>query len=157
LNLVRQIDRWLGHQATPVSDRILFRINGDNPAEKVTFKIDGTEYKLMGLESLTYDWYPSENPGMLNLVVYSNEAAEPFELKVSTGSADSTDTISLRESIWQTWQPTNLASVEYMWVGSSLFPDKSNLGRSIAKQAGDWEKAIIPLGLELAWTFIRFD
>jgi 4-amino-4-deoxy-L-arabinose transferase-like glycosyltransferase len=156
LPLIRQVDNWLGREITPVSDRFLFRVNRQNYPEELTFSIVGTEYKFMGIENQTFQWHPSDEPGTLNLVVYSSAATTPFELHVSSESAGDF-VVSLGEAPWQSWSPTPIPDLEYMWIGSSRFPGKSNIGRTIAKQPGDWDKLIIPETTELSWSFKRYD
>ncbi|MBW7884998.1 MAG: hypothetical protein H3C34_20655, partial [Caldilineaceae bacterium] len=157
LPLIRQMDRWLAAPATPVSDRILFRLNGDVAPGEVTISIRGPEYKFKGLESQRYQWEPIPDGSILNLVLYATDATAPAEIQLVAPASQSTGTISLRDAPWQSWQPTGIPSLEYLWVGGSLFPDKSNLGRSLAKNEDDWEQLIIPAAADLSWSFKRFD
>jgi 4-amino-4-deoxy-L-arabinose transferase-like glycosyltransferase len=123
LNLARQLDRWFHHQAV-VGDRLLFRVAGDDSSEQVTLSIVGDEFTFAGSGAQTVEWDPSSEAGMLDLVVRSASAREPFQLRLSSspGLQEQAAMLSLDDEAWQTWQPSTLPGVEYMWVGSSQYP-----------------------------------
>jgi 4-amino-4-deoxy-L-arabinose transferase-like glycosyltransferase len=115
LDLVRQIDQWLGHQAM-LNDRLLFRcIDNDHPQE-VEIAVVGHQYEFADQEDRTLTWKPSVETEILDLVVRSQTATEPFQLQLSSEQSDEPAVLSLSRDAWQTWQPTNLPGVEYLWV-----------------------------------------
>jgi Dolichyl-phosphate-mannose-protein mannosyltransferase len=121
LTLVRQLDRWMGREMV-VSDRLLFRTTGSNYPGQVVISVDGDDYEFADLGTRTYSWNTSTETGVLNLVARSAKATEPPRLQVSAGSSGPSRTLLLSNDAWQTWKPSGLLGIEYMWSGSSQFP-----------------------------------
>jgi len=129
-DLVRQLDRWLGRETT-VSDRLLFRTTGDSFPEQVSISIIGDDFEFTDLEAQTYSWSTSAGTGVLDLVVSSRTANKPFQLQLSTGMPEQSAILPLSDKVWQTWGPSKLPGIEYMWAGSAQFPT-SALGEATA-------------------------
>jgi 4-amino-4-deoxy-L-arabinose transferase-like glycosyltransferase len=119
LNLIRQLDQWFGHE-TMVSDRLLFRAGGDDYPEEVTISIISRDFEFADWEARTYSWKPSAETGILELVVRSQTAANSFQLQLSSRQPEGSAVLSLNREAWQTWQPSNLPGIEYMWVSTSV-------------------------------------
>jgi hypothetical protein len=119
LNLVRQLDRWFGHQ-TDVSDRWLFRVIGHDYPEQVNISIVGNDFEFADLGTRTYRWNTLDEAGVLNLVVHSQTASQPFQLQLEL--YEQSVALTPSDRVWQTWQPSGLPGIEYMWIGSSRLP-----------------------------------
>jgi hypothetical protein len=118
LGLVTQLDQWLGTDST-VSDRLLFRgVGNDYPAE-VTISIIDRDFEFAEVESQVCSWKPSAETEVLNLVLQSSTATQPVQVQLSSGQSKQSAIASLSKEAWQTWQPSALPGIEYMWVGSS--------------------------------------
>lgn len=158
LPLMRQAE-WLLGQSIPASDRFLFRANDAGPLGEISLAPDGPEQKIVGAESVAYHWNPMNEPGLLNVVALSPAGTkEPVRLLImGQGQEGATQSLQPTTSSWQRWQPTGIDGLDYMWVGSSFFPDKSNLGRATALGVSDWSSPIVPFRNALAWDFKRFD
>lgn len=154
-NLIRKFDLFMT-TTTYVSDRVLFRFITDFPREMVVTVI-GEGYMFYGMESNTISWNPIDNPGILNSVIYAKSSTTvPFALQIKVHEQSLT-LYPNRGEYWQTWTGTSIPGLEFMWVGGKNFPCKSNLGRSIAKKEGFWEKTIIPFSDDLDYFFKVYD
>jgi hypothetical protein len=142
--------------STYVSDRVLLRFITDSPHEIIVTAI-GEDYTFYGLESNTISWNPNNNPGILNSVIYAKSSTTaPFALQI-TVDEQSITLYPAKVEYWQTWTGTSIPGLEFMWVGGKNFPCKSNLGRSIARKEGFWEKNVIPLTDDFDYYFKIYD
>lgn len=156
-SIVRSIDRVLGGQ-TLVADRILLRRTEARDLDTLQVRLSTPDYRFDNLSSLSYTWLPSLDSNTLNLVASSASATSELQLIVTCDQCEvESVTITPASSAWHSWMPTGIEGVEYMWVGSTSFPAKSSLGRTVAKDVGDWEELLIPSRDELAWGFKRYD
>lgn len=104
-----------------------------------------------------YTWASPNLQEVLRMVVAFQDAAEPFRVKVPQAEQASVDELSPTPGSWHSWRQTGTPGLEYCWIGSGLYPDKSNLGRRVAKNEGDSDRLVIPVASKLSWAFTVLD
>ena len=119
VSFVRGVDSIFQQKST-VSDRLLLRVVGNSPPQKLTLSIVGSDYAFADSGNRTMEWNPSPDHSQLDLAAQSRTAVQPVRLKVETDSMQSA-MVDLTPTAWHTWQPTGVPGIEYLWLGSGAY------------------------------------
>jgi len=119
--LVRQLDQIVGVKSV-VGDRLIFRSTEDNWPEEIIISPVNEDFQFLNLETNTYIWEPTRNTETLDLTLQSQTAQKPLQIQLKSLEPGKIALISLKPEAWYSWQSTNLAGIEYMWIGSFDYP-----------------------------------
>src|SRR3989344_3223896 len=141
--LARQLEPYVVGNL-PVSDRFLFRLSGESGPAVTRITIAEGEYRFQPDNSRLIAW-SLQNSQVISVVTAAGAASSPVQLHVQTeGPEGSVHTVTTDHRAWQKWRALGSTGIEYMWIGSAVFPidglhilelsnDKPSLGQASMK------------------------